>query len=141
MLQDILTYYNRYSPVGDITVIGTCLCFLILISLSYIKKSRAFNIYRSIIYIILFATICRLGYYQSLNMLKEGVDIPFIYVKLLRFGFYALIFSTLFLFVIYMVEPLHIEHWVATRHVAVISIFYFINGCKVTTFLPKSVKI
>ena len=127
MLQDITTYYNGYSPVGDLTVIGTCVCFLLLIRLSYIKNSKAFNIYKGIIFLLMIATSFRVGYYQGLNMLKSGSDVPFLVIKLLRFGFYSFIFTALFLFAVYMTEPLHIERRTSIHHISIVSIFYFLT--------------
>lgn len=125
MWRNAVNYYNGYSQIGDLIVLGSCISFMMLIKFSYMKKSKPFQIYKMIIHTLMFSAIFRVNYYSLLNRYAGGENISVLLIKLLRFASYGMMFTTLFLFFVYMLEPLHIEHWVAMQHLKFLSLFLF----------------
>ncbi len=125
MWQDLSTFFDRYSPVGDFTVLGVCLCFMFLITVSYIKRTHTFHLYKVTLATIVAATICRLVSYKLLERLFLGRNVGVMLIGVFRMLFYLLIFAVLYLFMVYMTEALHIDRRIAKHHLRFAAIFFF----------------
>lgn len=101
-----ITYYENYSPVGDVLVLAICFVFIILIRSAFISKTKNFAIFRIILGLLMLAAIFGLFYHVSLNSIGT-YPVPLIYA--LRIGYHATLFGNLFLYVLYAMIPLHLD--------------------------------
>ncbi|MBO6108582.1 MAG: EAL domain-containing protein [Eubacterium sp.] len=101
-----VTYYENYSPVGDVTVTSVCLVFFILMAVAYNIKSKSYRIMQAMIVCLLIAAAASMGYHITLNKRDE---IPYAVIYLLRFLMHTGLFVNLYLYVIYVMEPLQLD--------------------------------
>lgn len=99
-------YFDNYSPVGDLTVVATCLVIVILLATSYVNKTRAFAIYVNIVSYLTLAALCDVIYHTLYTHVTDG-NYGVVYV--LRVVYHALLFSNLLLYVVYVVELQRLE--------------------------------
>ncbi len=127
MTQDVTAYLKNYNAIGDFAVMGTCIMFLILIQLSYIKKERNFYVFEVIIFNILMASFTRPQYYRCIKLItEENSPIPISLVYIMYFSFYFFLFTVLMLFMVYIVDPLHIEKKTASKLLYIPSALYLL---------------
>lgn len=106
MLQTSIDFLERYTPVGDIIVLAGCFIFTILIRTAYIKKTRNFNILRDMIIMLALASVFHVFFHISLDHVGS-IPVIFIYAGLIAVHF--CVFSIMWLFILYMREPIHLE--------------------------------
>ena len=99
-------YYQNYTPVGDITVVGMCLVVFVLMKLSFNIKSKNYHLLKVMMGCLLLAAISNVSYHMLLNA-RGTVSNFWIYFfrSLQHFGY----FMNLYAFVIYLKEPLQLE--------------------------------
>ena len=99
-------YYGNYSPVGDIIVIGTCIVFFVLMKFAYNIKNKNYRVLQVMISSLLVAAVSNVTCHILLNI-RDSVPAFLIYFSrvLMHIGY----FLNLFLFVIYVKEPLQLE--------------------------------
>ncbi len=99
-------YFDRYSAVGDIMVLGFGLLIFVLLFFSYTNKTKAYLIYmNSLVYVVL-AALCNMIYHTIYSRTTNG---DYVIVYVLRVMYHALLFSTLLLFVVYIVTLQRLE--------------------------------
>ena len=101
-----IRYYENYSPVGDLTVLAICLVSFILMRFSYNIKTRNYRILQTMVASLMIASFADVGYHVMLNNIFD-VPVPLIY--LVRTIFHAGLFVDMFLYVIYLLEPLQLK--------------------------------
>ncbi len=101
-----ITYYENYTPVGDVSVLGLCLVLLVLMKVAYNVHTKNYRILQAMIGSLMVTTISSMMYHILLNSLGEVAPI-WIYLTrgLTHFG-YLLI---LFLYVRYVMFPLQLD--------------------------------
>ncbi|MBR0118835.1 MAG: EAL domain-containing protein [Eubacterium sp.] len=105
-IPEYIQYYENYSPVGDLTVMATCFVFFILMRFSYNIRTRNYRILQAMVASLLVASISDVGYHMVLNNVQS---VPDIIVYFLRFLFHFGLFIDLYLYVIYLLEPLQLN--------------------------------
>ena len=50
-------YFDDYSPVADMVVIAVCIVMIVLVTTSYVTKTKAYKIYLNIVYTLFFAAL------------------------------------------------------------------------------------
>ena len=98
-------YFDNYTPVGDILVMASCMIFAILIKTAYIKKTRNFVMLESMIVLLYIAAMANTGYHICLNYIGR---IPDFVIYALRSIYHFCIFSNLWMYVVYLKEPIHL---------------------------------
>ncbi|MBR1599855.1 MAG: hypothetical protein IJ661_13230 [Lachnospiraceae bacterium] len=116
-----ITYYENYSPVGDVLVLAICFVFIILIRSAFISKTKNFAIFRIILGLLILAAGLGLFYHVLMNA-TDTVSHTLIYA--LRIGYHAALFGNLFLYVVYATIPLRLDSASAKRFIAVAAIGY-----------------
>ncbi len=104
MFVDISTFYENYTPVGDILVIATAVVLLILLKTAYTNKNKERYIFKGIIALLTVAAIVNVDF-NILLAAPTKVTIPLIYT--LKWLYQFCLFFVLYLFLIYMNDPLH----------------------------------
>ena len=99
-------YYQNYTPVGDITVLGMCLVVFVLMKLSFNVKSKNYRLLKIMMGCIMLASVSNVTYHMLLNA-RDSISVFWIYLfrALEHFGY----FMNLYGFVIYIKEPLQLE--------------------------------
>lgn len=99
-------YSTGYSPVGDLTVVSICFVMIVLILFSYIKRSRSFRIFLSLLGVLMFAAYSSVAF----NMFAQsGKPEYFTAIKVLRCTYHAALFTVFLHFVIYIGEVTRLE--------------------------------
>ena len=101
-----VTYYNNYTPVGDVLVLAIILVFVILIRTAFISKTKNFLIFKRMLALLVFAAITDMLFHITLNLLGT---VPPAIPLLFRFLYHACLYGNLFLYVLYMKEPLQLD--------------------------------
>lgn len=101
-----ITYYENYSPVGDVLVLAFCFVFIILIKAAFISKTKSFMLFRIILGLLMLAGVLGLFYHVSLNALDTC---PRLAIYALRVGYHMALFGNLFLYVLYAMVPMHLD--------------------------------
>ncbi len=97
--------YSQYTPVGDIISIASCLVFIILLSTSYIKKTKLFSIFKLGLGTVVVASYT--GFLYHFGMMTPGVmSHNTIYV--LRVIYHAALFGFLYVFLYYAITILQL---------------------------------
>ncbi len=99
-------YFDNYTQVGDILVMASCMIFAILIKTAYIKKTRNFIMLESMIVLLYVAAMANTGYHICLNYIGRISDII---IYALRIIYHFCIFSNLWMYVVYLKEPIHLN--------------------------------
>ncbi|MBO4800101.1 MAG: hypothetical protein J5489_05590, partial [Lachnospiraceae bacterium] len=53
----LITYYENYTPVGDVIVLALTLVFLVMIKRAYITRTKSFICLQHVIYILMVAAM------------------------------------------------------------------------------------
>ena len=105
-LSGYVQYYENYSPVGDLTVMATCFVFFILMYFSYNIKTRNYRLLQLMVASLLVASASDVAFHMVLNNVQT---VPVILIYFLRSVFHAGMFLDLFLYVVYLLEPLQLR--------------------------------
>ncbi len=106
MASNMISYYENYTPVGDVLVMAFCMVFMILIQVAYINRTRNFLILKHVIFVLFIAALSDILYHILMNQIGE---VPNILIYLTRGTFYLGLFANLWLYVMYVREPLRLE--------------------------------
>ncbi|MCR4605103.1 MAG: EAL domain-containing protein [Eubacterium sp.] len=123
-VESAITYYHNYTPVGDVLVMGLCLVIVVLMQAAYIVRTKNFRIFQLMILSLILAAVTDMGYHILLNNIDDSVNI---YTYVLRALYHFFLFSNLFLYIIYVMEPLNLNPKTDKRYV-VIAAAGFIGG-------------
>ncbi len=104
MFVDITTFFENYTPVGDILVMATVIVFLILIRTAYISRNREMHIFKLLLALLFVAAAININFNIILANPTES-NIWIIYV--LKWLYQFCLFFALYLFLMYMNDPLH----------------------------------
>ena len=99
-------YFEKYSPVGDVAVMATCLLIVALVVTSYVKKTKSYKIFLNLIFYLFAAAFVNLWCHQMYANITDG---NYRWVYVLRCVYHALLFSNLLLYILYIVELQHLE--------------------------------
>ncbi|MCR5452572.1 MAG: EAL domain-containing protein [Lachnospiraceae bacterium] len=104
-MTDITAYFTQYSPIGDILVIATCMVFIILFQTSYMNRTESFITLRNILALLIIAAASNVIFYTMLLNI-ESCNITLLYI--MRLLTHVGLTGNLYLYVIYLREPLHL---------------------------------
>ncbi|MCR5321958.1 MAG: EAL domain-containing protein [Lachnospiraceae bacterium] len=107
MLPVAITYFEDYTPVGDVTSLAVCLIFLILIHSAFINRSMNFFFLQHIIYILVVAALSDMLFHITINYRDT---LPLILIYFLRLLFHMSLFTALCLYILYAKEALQLEN-------------------------------
>ena len=96
-----VTYYENYSPVGDVLVLAISIVFFILIRAAYINKQKNYAIFLRILILLPVAAVCNILFHIFMNNIGE-VENSLIYLT--RMGYHMSLFGMLVLYISYVVE-------------------------------------
>ncbi|MBR1740766.1 MAG: EAL domain-containing protein, partial [Lachnospiraceae bacterium] len=116
-----IIYYENYSPVGDLTVLAISFVFIILIRSSFISRTKNFLLFCGMIGLLMLSSVSSVVYHVALNNLTFWSGWM---VSALRILQHLSLFGTLFLYVYYVMEPLHLDRKSDKRFIIVASIGY-----------------
>lgn len=102
----IQVYFDNYSPIGDITVMATCIFIVALVFTSYVKKTKSFKIFLNLIVYLFLAAATNVFYHDMYTGITDG---NYRWVYILRCAYHAFLFSNLFLYIVYIVELQRLE--------------------------------
>ena len=109
--------FDNYTRSGDVAVIAICVVMVILLTTSYVSRTRSFRIFMSIIGQLVCAAMVNLAYH-TLLMPHNPTYYPMVYA--MRILYHALLLDVLFLFTLYTTVVSGLEHKKA-RAVAILS--------------------
>ena len=101
-----LVFFDNYSLVGDIIVIATAVVMTILIFTSFVKRTRSFVLFISMIFLVVVASFANILYHLVYNDLV-GVNNLIIYG--LRYLYHFTLYLILFIYILYVAEILQFE--------------------------------
>lgn len=114
---------SDYSRMGDVAVIAICCVIFILLSTSYVVRSKSYRVFSAIVGWIVLAAIVNVGFNELLNrsdlVINNAYTIGILY--LLRVLYHFLLFNVFFGFVLYAIVVANVEKrmgriiaWIAT---------------------------
>ena len=115
--------FDNYSRAGDVAVIAICIVIIILLTTSYVSRTRSFYIFINVIASLVLAAIVNISFHALL-----ASNHPEMYnaAYVLRILYQSLLFDVFFLFALYTTEVSGLEHRKA-RFVAILSASLFIG--------------
>ena len=99
-------YFDNYTPVGDLIVIATCFVMIILVTTSYVSKTKNFRLFLNMIGYLILASFCDIIHHQLYLGVTDG---SYTGVYVVRILYHAFLFSILLLYVVYSVEIQRLE--------------------------------
>ena len=90
-----------YFPAGDLTVISICYVMLVLMLCSYIRKSRSFRIFFSLVIFVMLAAYTNISFYA---LASRGDPRLNVYAHVLRCAYHVLLHSIFLHYVIYITD-------------------------------------
>lgn len=125
MTQALLTYYENYTPVGDILTLAACIVFIILIRHAYINRTKSFFYLKSAIIMIMASAAFDIIYHISVQYIGK---IP-VFVNYFARGIYHFaLYSVLWLFVLYTKTLLGLDRKEARPYFIFAAIGFLIVG-------------
>ena len=118
-LNDVVYYYENYTPVGDIVVLATCLVFLILMKVAYNVRSKNYSLLQGMIVCLMAGTVGSIVYHMLTNYVGT-VDSIYIYIS--RGTQHIAFFIYLYLYVFYVMEPLQLDYVTGRKYILVSTI-------------------
>ena len=109
--------FENYTRAGDVASIAVCLVIVILLTTSYVSRTRSFHIYMNIIFSIVAAALINIFYHELLTKNDPGL---YTVIYIFRILYELFLFDVFFLFVLYTTEVSGMEHRKA-RAAAVVS--------------------
>ncbi len=116
-------FFDNYTPAADITVIAVCFVIFILVMTSYMKKNTSFYIFINIVGFLLLAAFCDLFYHFRYTRITDG---SYTSIYVLRCFYHAFLFSNMLLFVVYIVNLLHLEKFRKVPILVISGIIYIV---------------
>lgn len=99
-------YFDNYSPVGDLLVAAVCIMIFLLLSVSYVNKTKVFGVYVNIVIYLFLAALLDVFHHTLYTTITNGDFTP---VYVLRVIYHGVLFSSLLLYVVYAVELLKLD--------------------------------
>ena len=121
MSDQVTTYYENYTAVGDILVLAMCLLFIVLIHTAYIKRTKNFLYLRAMIALVIISSLSDIIFHTLLNGIGEY---PNILIYIFRTAFHMCLAGNLWMYVVYLKEPMHLEQDENRRYVLISAILY-----------------
>ena len=115
-------YFDNYSPVGDIVVIAICFVMVVLVSTSYVNKTKNFKLFLNMVFYLVLASISDILHHDLYTRVTDG-NYNVIYV--VRVCYHAFLFSILLLYIVYIVEMQQLEVHKRIPVMTVASLIYF----------------
>ncbi|MBR1816738.1 MAG: EAL domain-containing protein [Lachnospiraceae bacterium] len=115
-------YFDNYSPVGDIIVLAICFVMLILVSNSYVNKTKNYSLFLNMIFYLILAAICDVVHH---HLYAHAVNGNYTGVYVVRVLYHTFLFSILLLYIVYIVELQHLESYRKIPIMIIASIIYF----------------
>ncbi|HAK58212.1 MAG TPA: hypothetical protein DCP06_04465, partial [Lachnospiraceae bacterium] len=115
-LNDVVYYYENYTPVGDIVVLATCLVFLILMKVAYNVRSKNYSLLQGMIVCLMAGAVGSIVYHMLTNYVGT-VDSIYIYIS--RGTQHIAFFIYLYLYVFYVMEPLQLDYVTGRKYILV----------------------
>lgn len=126
-------FLTGYSPVGDLTVVSVCLVMIILLVFSYVRKSRSFKVFLSIVGLLIAAAYTNVAFHMMVERI-EPRQYPVAYT--FRCLYHALLFLIFVMYVVYIGEVTRLESEKRTVFVGLaIAIFITVVGIDVVDTL------
>ena len=110
-------FFDNYSIDGDIGVLAICAVIVILLSTSYIVRTRSFHVFISVIASLSTASVVNIVYHV---LVAKGAPSLFVLTYILRIVYQAILLDILFLFTLYLTQASGMDHKKA-KIVAIIS--------------------
>ncbi len=106
-MSDTVTFFQNYTPVGDILTLALCILFIVLIKTAYINRTKAF-MYLKINVVLLFGSaVSNILYHILLNYLDVyPIKLP---VYIFRTTYHICLFGMFVHYVYYMKEPMRLD--------------------------------
>ncbi|MCR5769079.1 MAG: EAL domain-containing protein [Lachnospiraceae bacterium] len=101
-----IVYFEKYTPVGDISTIALCIVFMILIHSSFINRTLHFLILRVIIYTLVISALSDMLFHISMNHIAT---LPLLLIYFLRMLYHISLFVVLCLYILYAFEAFQLE--------------------------------
>ena len=108
----LIARYDGYNPAADIVVVAICIVIINLIFMSYINRTRNFQLFVSMILLVLISAT--IDIVSQTSMIFVGT-VPNHLIYVTRFIYHALLFAILILYIWYIVEIMHINGKVRDR--------------------------
>lgn len=102
----MLSFYQNYSPVGDILVFATCMVFFVLMWVAFISRTKNYWLFRNILFLICVSSLFNILYY---TMLLDAGNYDFKLIYLARCAYHLCLIGVLYLYIIYIHEILHLD--------------------------------
>ena len=99
-------YFDNYSPVGDIIVLAICFVMIILVSTSYVNKTKSYALYLNMVIYLMLASYTDILHHHLYTRVADGNYTP---VYVVRVFYHAFLFSILLLYIVYIVELQHLD--------------------------------
>ena len=101
-----LKFFDHYSPAADLLVAAFCIVIFVLVSSSYVNKTKAFGIYLNAVIYLMIAALSDVFYHGLYLFLPTG-EYTVLYIA--RIIYHAALFSNLVLYIMYIVEIQRLE--------------------------------
>ena len=120
---NLLAGLSDYSRMGDVAVIAICCVIFVLLSTSYVVRSKSYRVFSAIVGWIVLAAIVNVGFNELLNRSDLVINNPYTIgiLYLLRVLYHILLFNVFFGFVLYAIVVANVEKrmgriiaWIAT---------------------------
>ena len=110
MSEAVISYFNNFTPVGDILVIACCLVFAILFRTAYINRSKSFLIFRNTLILLAIAAVSDICYHSfSVSELSPAATPPVPAIYISRLIFHLSVFGIFAGYIHYTKELLHLN--------------------------------
>ena len=136
LLTNHTEYFDGYLPVGDIAVITVILCLVVLMTATYITKSRNYLLYKIMLGFVFVAAASNLFFHISTTYIGE---IPNGVIYALRDLHYISLISNLFLYVLYLRNILWLDRSTSIKYMVISSVGYVASV--VTVIISPALKI
>ena len=101
-----LVFFDNYSLVGDIIVIATVVVMTILIFTSFVKRTRSFLLFLSMIFLIVVASFSNILYHL---LFMDMVSVNNLIIYVFRYLFHFSLYLFLLFYILYVADILQLE--------------------------------
>lgn len=100
------SFYNNYSPVGDILVFATCMVYFILMWVAFISRTKNYRLFRDILILMCAASLFNMSFY---SMLLDVGDADVMWIYIFRGAYNISLIGALYLYIRYIHEVLDMD--------------------------------
>jgi EAL domain-containing protein (putative c-di-GMP-specific phosphodiesterase class I) len=115
-MNEVATYYENYTAVGDILVMATVIVFAILLRTAYVNRGREIRLIGGVL--VLLFSAAAIDIFFNIFVSNPAVY-PHILIYFLRAFKHIFLFSSLFLYVLYMKDPLHMNEELDVKYIVI----------------------